>query len=391
MADRDLVSRSGKGAALTSADHDQNLNALASTTETQTGATYEVVFTDHNKLIELNNASMTCTLDAVADIAAAIDSGVSDFRINLFNLNSAAATVSPTGSDTINGVNASITLLQYESVILQTNTAGDGWDIVGVRKQLASPLLTTPQIQDTSADHQYIFAVNELTADRTVTLPLLTGNDTFVFEAHTQTLTNKTLTSAVLNTSISGTAFLDEDNMASDSDVKAASQQSIKAYVDRTAGTISARASVGTSTSATDTGPTGTVEELRVSFAALSTAGSGDILIRIGDSGGVESTGYRSSADTGSDSNSASTGFVLNSASVAAADVIDGFVIISRTTSNSWVCSGTAYHNNSGSWTKTAAIGGFKTLSGALDRVQLVSTAGNFDGGVWKVVYTRSA
>jgi hypothetical protein len=61
-------------------------------------------------------------------------------------------------------------------------------------KTLTSPVLTTPQINDTSADHQYIFAVSELAADRTVTLPLLTGNDTFVFADFTQTLANKTLT-----------------------------------------------------------------------------------------------------------------------------------------------------------------------------------------------------
>lgn len=65
-------------------------------------------------------------------------------------------------------------------------------------KTLTSPVLTTPQINDTSADHQYVFAVSELAADRTVTLPLLTGNDEFVFKDHTQTLTNKTLTSATL-------------------------------------------------------------------------------------------------------------------------------------------------------------------------------------------------
>lgn len=59
-------------------------------------------------------------------------------------------------------------------------------------------VLSVPQINDTSSDHQYIFAVNELVADRTVTLPLLTGNDTFVFESHTQTLANKTLTTPVL-------------------------------------------------------------------------------------------------------------------------------------------------------------------------------------------------
>ena len=49
-----------------------------------------------------------------------------------------------------------------------------------------------------------------------------------------QILTNKTLTSPVLNSfkSISGTAFKDEDNMSSDSATAVASQQSIKAYVD---------------------------------------------------------------------------------------------------------------------------------------------------------------
>ncbi len=50
----------------------------------------------------------------------------------------------------------------------------------------------------------------------------------------TQTLSAKTLTSPVINTGISGSAFLDEDNMASNSATKLASQQSIKAYVDST-------------------------------------------------------------------------------------------------------------------------------------------------------------
>ena len=52
----------------------------------------------------------------------------------------------------------------------------------------------------------------------------------------TQTLTNKTLTSAVLNGTISGTSIKDEDNMASDSASHLATQQSIKAYVDSQVG-----------------------------------------------------------------------------------------------------------------------------------------------------------
>tara|TARA_Y100000310_G_scaffold318634_1_gene372963 strand:- start:378 stop:2195 length:1818 start_codon:yes stop_codon:yes gene_type:complete len=62
---------------------------------------------------------------------------------------------------------------------------------------------------------------NDIAIDSTVTT--LTGS---------QTLTNKTLTSPVLNGTLSGTAFLDEDTLSSDSAIAVASQQSIKAYVD---------------------------------------------------------------------------------------------------------------------------------------------------------------
>ena len=58
------------------------------------------------------------------------------------------------------------------------------------------------------------------------------SDNNFATLAGTETFTNKTLTSPVLNTSISGTAFKDEDDMVSNSDTAVASQQSIKAYVD---------------------------------------------------------------------------------------------------------------------------------------------------------------
>ena len=65
-------------------------------------------------------------------------------------------------------------------------------------KTMSSPLLTTPQINDTSADHQYIISPGELAANRNINLPILTDSDTFVFEDAVQTLTNKTLTSPEL-------------------------------------------------------------------------------------------------------------------------------------------------------------------------------------------------
>ena len=77
--------------------------------------------------------------------------------------------------------------------------------------------------------------VADPSADRTITLPNLTGTVSLLDATETlenKTLTSPTLTSAVLNTAVSGTAVLDEDNMASDSNTKLATQQSIKAFVE---------------------------------------------------------------------------------------------------------------------------------------------------------------
>jgi hypothetical protein len=118
---------------------------------------------------------------------------------------------------------------------LETNTDdlyfwdGDSWNVVAgdavaqtlTNKTLASPVLTTPQINDTSSDHQYIFSVQELAADRTVGMPLLTGNDTFAMEAHAATLTNKTINvsnntvSNIVNANLSGSAGISNANLAS--------------------------------------------------------------------------------------------------------------------------------------------------------------------------------
>jgi len=57
-------------------------------------------------------------------------------------------------------------------------------------------------------------------------------DNTVVTESSTDTLTNKTLTSPVIDTGVSGTAIKDEDDMSSDSATHLATQQSIKAYVD---------------------------------------------------------------------------------------------------------------------------------------------------------------
>ena len=68
--------------------------------------------------------------------------------------------------------------------------------------QQSGAVLTRPQINDDSSDHQYIIEPEELAADRTLNLPLLTANDTFCVLDTEQVLTNKTLVNPVIVTDI---------------------------------------------------------------------------------------------------------------------------------------------------------------------------------------------
>ena len=90
---------------------------------------------------------------------------------------------------------------------------------------------------DTDDSFETTLAVTDPTADRTITLPNATGTVSLITATETltnKTLTSPTLTSPVFNTGVSGTAVLDEDDMASNSATKAVTQQSFKKYVDDT-------------------------------------------------------------------------------------------------------------------------------------------------------------
>lgn len=112
--------------------------------------------------------------------------------------NGAVATIDPDGAELINGASTLALADGTSALIVCTGTAFRaivfGNVTLGGTETLANKTFTLPQINDTSADHQYVLAVAELTADRTVALPLLTANDEFVFKAHPQELTAKTLT-----------------------------------------------------------------------------------------------------------------------------------------------------------------------------------------------------
>lgn len=61
-------------------------------------------------------------------------------------------------------------------------------------------------IRNPADTFSYTVVSSAITADRQLALPLITANDTLVVLAEAQTLTNKTLTSPVVNTQLTGTA-----------------------------------------------------------------------------------------------------------------------------------------------------------------------------------------
>ena len=104
---------------------------------------------------------------------------------------------------------------------------------------VASDVLTVTRAQESTTARAH--NLTGKTYKLIVTLTAKTINDEICDLTTAQTLTNKTLTaptltSPVMNTGVSGTAVLDEDDLATDSNTQLATQQSIKAYVDGTAG-----------------------------------------------------------------------------------------------------------------------------------------------------------
>jgi len=90
------------------------------------------------------------------------------------------------------------------------------------------------------------------------------------------TTTGQTLVNPILNTGITGTAVLDEDNMASNSATKIATQQSIKAYVDTTA--------AGTTQTLTNKSINLANNTVTGTFAQFNTAVSNGTLVDLDDS-----------------------------------------------------------------------------------------------------------
>ena len=156
----------------------------------------------------------------------------------------------PTADRTITFPNETGTVLTTSTSIANSNLAnssitigstglalgGTATTIAGLSSVTSTAIVTDDsgfRIRDNSDNtKQLAFECSGISGSTTRTLTVQDVNGTISLIAATETLTNKTLTSPVLNSTISGTSIKDEDDMASNSASHLATQQSIKSYVD---------------------------------------------------------------------------------------------------------------------------------------------------------------
>ena len=128
-------------------------------------------------------------------------------------------------------------------------------------------------------------------------------------------------------------------------------------------------------------------KRITVMFSGVSTNGTSPILIQLGNSGGVENTGYVSLAAQITNStvaNTTSTAGLIQVFAAVAANTLNGSTIISLLNSNNWVSQGCAAYTD-----RQATNGGSKTLSATLDRVRITTVNGTdtFDAGSINILY----
>lgn len=118
-----------------------------------------------------------------------------------------------------------------QALLTQGAGANPQWGTPAIAS--ATGIANSCTLNDAGANDAVLSFTTQTVGSPTLTIPDFANvDDTFCFVTLAQTLANKTLTSPVLNTGVSGTAFLDEDDMSTNSATQLASQQSIKAYVD---------------------------------------------------------------------------------------------------------------------------------------------------------------
>jgi hypothetical protein len=149
---------------------------------------------------------------------------------------------------------------------------------------------------------------------------------------------------------------------------------------------ISGTAVSASGTSVDFTGIPSYAKRITVMFSGVSTNGSSNLLIQLGDSGGIENTGYTAAAGSiGNALASSTAGYILTQSNAAAWAHQAVAVITSLNSSNTWMCSSVDIIGGSNGFSAT----GSKSLSDVLTQVRITTVNGTdtFDAGTINIMW----
>ena len=170
--------------------------------------------------------------------------------------------------------------------------------------------------------------------------------------------------------------------------VAGSNTQTLAAVTGTLAPIVSGTAVASTSGTSIDfTGIPSWAKRITVMCSGISKSGTANFLFQLGDSGGVETTGYTGgtfAASSGAIIYAAPTNGFQTLGDAAGPVLVYGSIVFSNISGNTWIASGLLFGNN-----YNVQIAGEKTLSATLDRVRITTTNGTdtFDAGTINILY----
>jgi hypothetical protein len=230
--------------------------------------------------------------------------------------------------------------------LVSTGTLGADQGGTGVANNVAMTVTGSGNFAYTRT----LTGTTNVTFPTTGTLATLAGSETF---------TNKTLTSPAIGGTPTGVGVL-------------------------TSGTAVASTS---GTSIDFTSIPSWVKRITVNYVGVSTNGTSNFLVQLGDSGGVENTGYASACHGNNVTSSSTAGFnIVNS--VSAAGIFSGSLVLTVQDAAlfTWCAMGIGFRND---LAQPFSSSGTKSLSATLDRIRITTVNGTdtFDAGSINILY----
>lgn len=284
------------------------------------------------------------------------------------------------------------------------DSTADGWLVAaalinedqfsGVSSQAGAPATTPSKVGDinvdTTNDDAYVATGTASSADWDRIITAVTG----VEIAAAQTLTNKTLTAPAIDvgSDATGDIYYRTDGGLFQRLALGSTDQILKVSggLPSWANESTFRLATEVSASGKSVDFTGIPSGVNVIYAMavdISISGNDDPILRIGDSGGFETTGYQSFAnrfDTSPNGDATTIGFLMVNDTTAANNYTI-HMTLTRFSGNKWVCAVSGYDKSGRS-----IIGcGDKELSGELTRLRFTSltAAFDFDNGSFNISY----